>query len=468
MHARTKRAVSGYVTAPITISRNLLVRSAPRRIDLLQLALIGVVLAYVWRIQDLVPGLAALKVPTLMTVFAVALALVDPRISRRMATLRHHRVWRLIPWFALCAVASVMFSIDLRGSIDFLMRNFLPSLALALIVPACAFVMRDGERFAAVQVGGAALYCAVILALFHEDATGRLGSLIFYDANDLGMLLVCTLPLCIYFVRHGRHVAWRILALAVTVLIGVAIARSGSRGAFLGFVSVVAYIMLFSKGAPSRVRLAIVAAAAALLLFGSGTRYATMMSSIFHLENDYNWTGDEGRLAIWERGVGYVSERPLTGVGLNAFPKAEGTMSPIARRHEFGSGIKWSAPHNSFVQVGVELGIPALLLFVAILFRSFMTARRLARDARRTGDPRYRCPADMAEAHAATIVGYVVSGSFLSQGYGPYLYFVIGMIIALDATVRAEWASEIVSSAPNSVAARARRPRYAWAARGAA
>jgi putative inorganic carbon (HCO3(-)) transporter len=456
------------VTAPERISPNLLVRTAPRRINVLRPVLIGVVLAYVWRVQDLVPGLAALKIPTLITVLAVALALVDPRVSRRLATLRHHRVWRLVPWFAACAVASVAFSIDLRGSVDFLARNFLPSLALALIVPACAFVMRDGERFAAVQVAGAAVYCAVILALFHEDSTGRLGSLIFYDANDLGMLLVCTLPLCMYFVRHGRHVAWRILALAVTVLIGIAIARTGSRGAFVGFVSVVAYLMLFSKGTPSRVRLAIVGVSTALLLFGSGTKYGAMMSTIFHLENDYNWTGDEGRLAIWDRGMGYISERPLTGVGLNAFPVAEGTMSPMARRHEFGSGIKWSAPHNSFVQVGVELGIPALLLFVAVLFRSFMTARRLARDARRTGDARYRCPADLAEAHAATIVGYVVSGSFLSQGYAPYLYFVIGMIIALDATVRAEWAAETASSAPNSSAARARRPRFAWAARGVA
>jgi putative inorganic carbon (HCO3(-)) transporter len=456
------------VTVPGTISLNLLARTAPRRINVLRPVLIGVVLAYVWRVQDLVPGLAVLKLPTLLTALALALALVDPRVSRRVAALRHHSVWRLIPWLALCAVASVMFSIDLGGSVDFLTRSFLPSLALALIVPACAFVMRDAERFAAVQVGGAALYCAIILALFHEDATGRLGALIFYDANDLGMLLVCTLPLCMYFVRHGRHVAWRVLAIAVIVLLGFAIARTGSRGAFLGLVAVVAYMMLFSNGTPSRVRLAIVGTAAALMLFGSGTRYGAMMSTILHLESDYNWTGSEGRLAIWNRGLGYVSERPLTGVGLNAFPMAEGTMSPRARRHEFGNGIKWSAPHNSLVQVGAELGIPALLLFVAILYRSFMNARRLARDARRTGDARYRCPADLAEAHAATIVGYVVSGSFLSQGYAPYLYFVIGMIIALDATVRAEWAAPIVSSASNSSVARARRPRYAWAARGVA
>jgi putative inorganic carbon (HCO3(-)) transporter len=409
--------------------------------NVLRPVLIGVVLAYVWRVQDLVPGLAVLKIPTLMTALAVALVLVDPRVSRRLAALTHHRVWRLIPWLALCAVVSVIFSIDLGGSADFLVRNFLPSLGLAIIVPACAFVMRDGERFAAVQVAGAAVYCAVILALFHDDASGRLGALIFYDANDLGMLLVCTLPLCVYFVRHGSRVAWRVLAFGVMVLLGYAIARTGSRGAFLGLVSVVAYMMLFSKGTPSRVRLAIVGSAAALVIVGSGTRYGTIMSTILSVESDYNWNGEDGRLAIWNRGLGYISERPLTGVGLNAFPKAEGTMSPRARQHVFGTGIKWSAPHNSFVQVGAELGIPALLLFAAVLFRSFMTARRLARDARQTRDDRYRWPGELAEAHAATLVGYVVSGSFLSQGYAPYLFFVVGMIIALDATVRAEWAT---------------------------
>ena len=50
--------------------------------------------------------------------------------------------------------------------------------------------------------------------------------------------------------------------------------------------------------------------------------------------------------------------------------------------------------------------------------------------------------AALGEAHAAAIVGYVVSGFFLSQAYAPYLYFVVGMVIGLDISARHAWALE--------------------------
>ena len=146
-------------------------------------------------------------------------------------------------------------------------------------------------------------------------------------------------------------------------------------------------------------------------------------------------------MSIWGRGIGYAADRPLTGVGVGAFNIAEGTISPLARQQEYGKGLKWSSPHNSFVQVLAETGAVGFVIFLAILFYAYRAAARLAR-ASLGRSRRARRYGELAQAHAAAIAGYVVSGFFLSQGYAPYLYFVIGMIIGLDVTVRAEWRAD--------------------------
>jgi O-antigen ligase len=437
------------------------VRGAARGFDALHLVLVGVLLSYVWRVQDLVPGLAALKVPTIATALAAAMLALDRRVGPQLARVRSHRLWQLVPVFAGIATVSVAFSIAFGISADFLARSLLPSVALATVVPLTIFAIAHAERFAAVQVAGATLYCVVILAEF-DAGTGRLASLVYYDANDLGMLLACTLPLSAYFARHARRAASRAAAVATLVLFVFAIARTGSRGAFLGLIAA-GVVLVVRRGPGTARRVATVAAVVAVLALGAGARYWGTIGTILHPTRDYNWSGgsDAGRMAIWARGAGYVADRPLTGVGLAAFPVAEGTLSRIAARQEYGRGVKWSAAHNSFVQVAAELGVPGLLVFCAMLAVAFGTARRLARDAAAAPRHAARRGSELAHAHAAAVAAFVVSGSFLSQAYAPYLYFMLGMIIGLDASVRAELAA---SAAP----APAARRIAAWRVRHAA
>jgi len=82
------------------------------------------------------------------------------------------------------------------------------------------------------------------------------------------------------------------------------------------------------------------------------------MHTIIKPEEDYNRTAEEGRVKIWKRGIGYMMLHPVFGVGAANFPVAEGTISPLAGRTEVGLGVKWGAAHDSFVQIGAELGIP--------------------------------------------------------------------------------------------------------------
>ena len=139
-------------------------------------------------------------------------------------------------------------------------------------------------------------------------------------------------------------------------------------------------------------------------------------------------------MSVWKRGIGYMVGRPITGVGAGAFPVAEGTISPLAKVQDYGVGLKWSAAHNSFVQVGAELGFPGLVVFLALLFAGLARARRAVTLGLAVGDQR---AAAMGDALAASLVGFAVSGFFLSEAYAAYVYSVIGIAIGLHETLDA-------------------------------
>lgn len=434
-----------------TLARPALAAGATqgRRIDALRLALIAVVLTYIWRVQDLIPGLAPLKIPTVATLLTIILLVLDKRVARQAMTASRHRLWRLIPWFAMVAFGSALFSIALGSSLNFLAKVLLPSLALALVVPVTIFTPRNARILAAVQVAGALLYCVIVLSEFHVGADGRLAKLVYYDANDLGLLLVCTLPVAGHFVRHARMPVLRGLAAAAVLMFVFTIVRTGSRGAFLGLLAVSLYTIFRFRGGSAPARVGMVATMVLVLVVGAGDRYWDMMATILNPTADYNWAGQSegGRMSIWKRGLGYLWARPITGVGVGAFPVAEGTMNEFSRRQEYGMGVKWSAAHNSFMQVAAELGVAGFVLFIWMLMRAFLTATRLARDAFARHGPEDAANGELAQAHGVALIGYAVCGFFLSQAYGPYLYFVIGIIIGLDVSMRAEWMQDTSRSA---------------------
>ena len=114
----------------------------------------------------------------------------------------------------------------------------------------------------------------------------------------------------------------------------------------------------------------------------------------------------ESEMEVWKRGVGYMLRRPVLGVGADNFYVAEGTLSERGRQQQFGRGFKWSAAHNSFVQIGAELGIPGLVAFIAMLIVAFRTGLR---SSARSHDPDSLTQHALGQAFAATVIGYVVT-----------------------------------------------------------
>jgi O-antigen ligase len=144
-------------------------------------------------------------------------------------------------------------------------------------------------------------------------------------------------------------------------------------------------------------------------------------------DTDYNQTDESGRLQIWKRGLGYMLSRPVFGVGANNFPVAEGRMSAFADRQQWGVGVRWNAPHNSFLQVGAENGVPGLVFFLAMLGSALVALRRLAR--RPPPGVSHHASPQLIQALTASIIGFAVGAFFLSLAYSELLYMLLAFAV---------------------------------------
>lgn len=294
-------------------------------------------------------------------------------------------------------------------------------------------VLLAGFLIAIVRLGAWALWSA-------SGPGGRVQVTQTYDTNDLAFIIVCATPLAIVCCLRARGLV-RLLAGASFALGSVTVVLTGSRGGFLGLLFVVVLSVVRMRSfIPLRTRVLLVLFVA-LVLGGSGgdaywARISTIVSGSTVVEaGPYDASGIwRARWPVWEQGLRLMLSYPLLGVGAGAFEVGEGLSHS-------GEG-KWSTAHNSFLQIGAELGLGGLALFVALLVRTVVSCRTAARAAR--ADSRLARRAWLAPGVEMSVYGYIVAGFSLSQAYSPIVFLLAGMATVLyrlsggDAVTRAE------------------------------
>jgi putative inorganic carbon (HCO3(-)) transporter len=389
---------------------------AQEKWDPLLVCVAGYILTAVARVHQLFAGLEAIHVAVITGLLAIVLYALDTREERRVR-------WVVVPTTRLLAalvfwmILSVSNALVVANSFDLVFNNFIKTALMSLIVAASVRGMRDVERLVFVYFVGAVLYSTVVITRFDLGAgdAWRLGHLYYYDANDFATFVVTALPLGIYFLHAGRSVAVRLFAAAGLVLLTLGFVWSGSRGGFIALFVVVGFIVLRFSAIPLRWRLSATALVAVILLASASDQYWQQMETITS-DTDYNHTSESGRLQIWSRGIGYMLQSPVLGVGPGNFQTAEGTLSPLAERQQFGIGVRWNAPHNSYLQIAAELGIPGVALYVAMIASAFLALR---------------CSTALTPALTASLLGFVVGSFFLSLAYSEMLYTLVAFAVAV-------------------------------------
>jgi O-antigen ligase len=425
--ARTRTQQS----SPPTVDATLLHRrpAAGRGWDPLLLCLSGFILTSVGRIHQLFPVLEPIRPVTLTGGLALVLCLIDRVPARRIGILRL-RATRYLLAFAAWMALSVPGALWPGGAFI----TFVDFAKTALIFLAIVYAVRSGrdvERLTWVYFLSAVIFALVVLVRMRTQlsAEGRLERLYFYDSNDFATYAVTAVPLGLYFaLTQGRRLR-RVAAWGGIALLAVGFIWCGSRGGFLALLAVMAYFLLRYTAVRKSWRIAAVVVIATLGAATASETYWARISTVLRPTEDYNVTSEQGRMQIWRRGIGYMIQHPVLGVGAGNFPRAEGTISPLVERHPRRVGLKWGPPHNSYVQVAAELGVPGLLIFVAFLVSVFGSLRALPTRARSSGDD--PVPRGLAQSLTAALIGFVVGAFFLTLAYQDMLYTLAALAVGL-------------------------------------
>jgi O-antigen ligase len=160
----------------------------------------------------------------------------------------------------------------------------------------------------------------------------------------------------VYFLDHLGFAIW-MLAAAFLILLA-ALLLTGSRGGFLatlfGLVAV-----LFTVGGGGRLRLTLaVVALLGLAGFVAMQSGALMQQRLDVVEQEIGPAG--GRIQLWGLTLEGIAERPLAGSGLGGFPAV---YLEVRDEDEGVQTLNQYRAHSTYLEIALEAGVPAALLF---------------------------------------------------------------------------------------------------------
>ncbi len=256
------------------------------------------------------------------------------------------------------------------------------------------------------------------------------------DNNDFSLALTMNIPFLFYLSlsEEGKWVRRGLLgAVALSCL---TILLTHSRG---GFLAMAATLGLMTWRSRNRVLgFALAALAALLLVLFAPAGVKERISSIQEFEQD---SSAQARLHTWGVALRIMGANPVFGVGFRNFQAAYPEYDPDPLRGLQGEGERaFFVAHNSYLQMGAESGIPALVIFLAIFASCFVTLRRIRLLAiRRFGTGWILHYARMFEA---SLFGFLVGATFLNRAHFDFAYHMISIVIAFGAIAMQEMLSD--------------------------
>jgi O-antigen ligase len=344
----------------------------------------------------------------------------------------------------------VPFGLSIGASGRFILEGYSKTLLLAFLIIAAVRTSRDLYTMTWAFVAGCGFMAYLSVFVFRMSRAGtdglqRIASGYSYDANDLATVAVVGLPLVLVAFQAARGKG-RIAAGLVLIGLGMTLAKSGSRGGFLGLLAFVGAILFMVPVISAGRKLVFISVTGISLALTAPAGYWDQMKTLLHPKQDYNWDAQSGRRKIFLRGLGYFARNPITGIGVDNFARAEGTISDIAKAWQNDPslpGVKWSVAHNSFLEAMAEMGIPGIALFGGLVVGGVVATSRLRRRLPRQwwrGDAEERFLYSMALYLPVAWATFMISGSFVSFTYYdmPYILGALtaGLYVAVEEKLR--------------------------------
>jgi len=339
------------------------------------------------------------------------------------------REMTLMSWMTLWFTVSVPFAYWKTGSLAVLTQTWLKTALIVFLLAQTLNTLRRIRLVVWTILLSELAVTAYSLAAPHDQAWrfcptcgvgDRMSGInrgIFYW-NYLGVALGMTIPyMAAFFI--AKKSAIRSVLLATTLACGswmlvLTASRSGTMTVALSVVFTLLFVSRDTSRGKAIGALALTALALAILMAPGvfWNRMATLSGDVTNNEQASAVASTNQRFTVLARSIDYTLQRPIFGLGLGNFP--------IATGGDYGDADSWAASHNTFTEISSEAGIPALLLFLALIATVISNMRKVTTLASR--DPQKFELNLLARATFASTLTLVFGLCFANIGYEYFLY----------------------------------------------
>lgn len=266
------------------------------------------------------------------------------------------------------------------------------------------------------------------LPLDRLDIPGTVNGVI--NLNELAGVLCWVAPFLLALSIGLRHrlvrksLALYLLLLSGTLLVVFLLLATSSRGGILAFAAGAFLILALYTTGKWR-----------LVLGSTAIPGSIAVLAYLNSQADTNIVGDalglSGRVEIWSRALLALQDFPLTGVSVNGFRQVVHELYPL---FEISRDVDIAHAHNHLLQIGLDLGLPGMISYLAIWIVCAWLLLATLRDLIRRGGNHHSYYALAAGLAGSLLAGWIfglVDTIALGARPGFMWWLLIGMTVAV-------------------------------------
>ena len=374
-----------------------------------------------FRPQEFFPSLRTVQLALFMALATLLVYLPSQLAIQGNLTERLREV-NLLMLLTLLALLSIPFGISPPDALN-AFWEFMKAIIIFIVIVNVVFTTR---RLKGMFLIALAVTCTLAIGAINDYRLGnltvegyRVSGIItggmFENPNDLGIHLAIMFPLLLTLTLASRRIVMKVLYGVGTVLCLSASVVTFSRGNFLGVVA--ASLVLAWKLSRRRRFLVVLGVVVGVLTFVSLTppSYWVRVASIFDPSLDA-FGSSSMRGELLKQSFLVTLRHPIIGVGIGNFT----LMS-----------ARSLVSHNSYTQIGAELGGFALLIYAMFIVAPLRRLKMIERETLTLKTPTHTWFYFLAVGLQASLVAYMVSSFFASVAFYFFVYYLVGYAVCL-------------------------------------
>ena len=391
-----------------------------RRVTLAYGALLVFSFLYYARPEDFIPGMAVIPVGKISGGIALAgLLLSWGKLKTKMPL-----AIKLVLILLVHMCITVVFAFWKGGAFEVIRDEFSKAVIVAVLISMIVNYMDELRKLLWVQAASVAVMTIASIILHPVSSTTgnfRLWGLggVFSNPNDFAINIAINFPLCLAFFFWTKKILAKVIWGGTLLFLMYGVIATYSRSGLIAMI-ICFFICVWEFGVRGK-RPQVVAAAIFVMMLGVGVavttpRYMARVKTLV-AGGDVEDSGDHGSLGARQEllmeSIRVSFQHPIFGVG-------PGNFQAVTK--------SWHVTHNTYTELSSEAGLPALGLFLAILFFTFRNLRDAANSPGFRNNPEMQL---FTYALRAGLAAYIVGAAFASTTYNLFPYFMVGYAAAL-------------------------------------